>query len=289
MQEKEITITGTGKEVGSSLHGFASYDPADFPVPSSRVEAWRFTPTRRLRGLHERAPQPAPPLRTETEIAPEVKLELTDPADPRRGRHATPTDRVAALAWSSVEKVAVVTVPRETVASAPTVIRRFGDGADSVAFGHLVVDVEPYAEAVVVLDHKGSATYAANVELNVGEGAKLTFVAIQDWADDTVHLAHHYAHVGRDARLKAVAVTFGGELVRIFPQVAYGGPGGDAELLGLYFADAGQHLEHRLFVDHNQPHCRSRVAYKGALQGGSAHTVWVGDVLIRKAAVGTDT
>ena len=60
-------------------------------------------------------------------------------------------------------------------------------------------------------------------------------------------------------------------------------------MLGLYFADSGQHLEHRLFVDHNEPHCRSRVDYKGALQGESAHTVWIGDVLIRPEAIGTDT
>jgi Fe-S cluster assembly protein SufD len=67
------------------------------------------------------------------------------------------------------------------------------------------------------------------------------------------------------------------------PNVAFDGPGGDAELLGLYFADAGQHLEHRLFVDHAVPHCRSNVTYKGALHGDDAHTVWVGDVLIRAA------
>ena len=67
------------------------------------------------------------------------------------------------------------------------------------------------------------------------------------------------------------------------------GPGGDADLLGVYFADAGQHLEHRLFVDHAAPHCKSRVTYKGALQGEGAHTVWIGDVLIRAAAEGTDT
>ena len=69
----------------------------------------------------------------------------------------------------------------------------------------------------------------------------------------------------------------------------YAGPGGDAELYGLYFADADQHLEHRLFVDHAVPHCRSRVTYKGALQGEQAHTVWIGDVLIRAKADGTDT
>jgi len=61
------------------------------------------------------------------------------------------------------------------------------------------------------------------------------------------------------------------------------------ELFGLYFADAGQHLEQRLFVDHAVANCKSNVLYKGALQGRNAHTVWVGDVLIRKEAEGTDT
>ena len=77
--------------------------------------------------------------------------------------------------------------------------------------------------------------------------------------------------------------------------VRFGSPGGDAELLGLYFADDGQHLESRLLVDHAQPDCKSNVLYKGALQGDpestlpDAHTVWVGDALIRAEATGTDT
>jgi Fe-S cluster assembly protein SufD len=84
-------------------------------------------------------------------------------------------------------------------------------------------------------------------------------------------------------------VSLGGDLVRLVETVEYAGPGGDAELAGLYIADAGQHLEHRLFVDHSAPNCRSNVVYKGALQGEGAHTVWVGDVLIRAGASGTDT
>jgi Fe-S cluster assembly protein SufD len=71
--------------------------------------------------------------------------------------------------------------------------------------------------------------------------------------------------------------------------VRYAGPGGDAELAGVYFADAGQHLEHRLYVDHSMPNCRSRVDYRGALQGQDAHAVWIGDVVIRAQATGTDT
>ena len=78
-------------------------------------------------------------------------------------------------------------------------------------------------------------------------------------------------------------------MVRIDANVEYAGPGGSAELLGLYFADAGQHIEHRLFVDHNAPRTKSNVVYKGALQGEGAHTVWIGDVLIRKVAEGIET
>src|SRR5205823_2918797 len=110
-----------------------------------------------------------------------------------------------------------------------------------------------------------------------------TFVAVADWADDAVHVGHQHALVGRDATLRHVAVSFGGDLVRMSTTVEYAAPGGEAELLGLYFADEGQHLEHRLFVDHNQPKTRSNVDYKGALQGRGAHSVWIGDVLIRKA------
>jgi len=142
---------------------------------------------------------------------------------------------------------------------------------------------------VVILDHAGSATYADNVELVVGDGASLQVVSLQDWADDAVHASHHYARLGRDATIRHAAVSLGGDLVRLAPSVRYAGPGGDAELLGMYFADAGQHLEHRLFVDHAMPNCRSRVDYKGALQGQDAHAVWIGDVIIRAEATGTDT
>jgi Fe-S cluster assembly protein SufD len=104
-----------------------------------------------------------------------------------------------------------------------------------------------------------------------------------------VHLSHQHALVGKDASIAHTTVSLGGDVVRMAPSVKYAGPGGNAELRGLYFADAGQHLEHRLLVDHNQPNCRSRVTYKGALQGKDAHAVWIGDVIIRPEAVGTDS
>jgi Fe-S cluster assembly protein SufD len=168
-----------------------------------------------------------------------------------------------------------------------------GPGAGNTAWLHLQVRLEPQTEAVVVLDHRGSGTIGANVEVVVGDAAQLTLVEVHDWADDAVFVGASHLGIGRDATLRHTSVTLGGDLVRLSPTVNYRAPGGDVELDGLYFADGGQHFEQRLFVDHSIPNCRSRVVYKGALQGvessSPAHTVWIGDVLIRKAAEGTDT
>jgi Fe-S cluster assembly protein SufD len=267
-----------------------SFEPADFDVPVGREEDWRFTPLHRLRHLHEDAPAGDGGVSVHVDAAPEVEVETVARDDARLGTAGTPADRVAARAWSSFEKATVVTVPRDIVASRPTVVTVTGEGLDrGAAYGHLLVDVQQFAQALVVLDHAGSATYADNVEFRVGDGARLTVVVIDDWADDAVHAAQHSVQVGRDASFKSIVVSFGGDLVRVASEARFTATGGDIEMLGVYFADGGQHLEHRLFVDHAVPHCRSHVTYKGALQGEEAHTVWIGDVLIRAAAEGTET
>jgi Fe-S cluster assembly protein SufD len=282
----------------SRLHEHRSYDPADFGVPTGREEEWRFTPLRRLRGLHTDTPPAAAAagglgrsdtatVTVEVDPAPEVKTFLAERDVVRATPTFTPADRISARAYASFDEATVITVPAQADASRPTVVTVTGN--DGVGYGHLLVQAEPLSRAVVVLDHRGGATYADNVELVVGDGASLSVVSLQDWADDAVHVSRHYATLGRDARLRHAAVTLGGSVVRLGTEVRYDGPGGDAELTGLYFADAGQHLEHRLFVDHDVPRCRSRVTYKGALQGQDAHAVWIGDVLIRPEATGTDT
>ncbi len=270
------------------LHERRSYDPADFGVPDGREEEWRFTPLRRLRGLHtDAAPAASSPAVTEVDAAPEAKSFSAERSVADAGATFVPADRVSAQAYASSPQATVITVPAEAEASRPTFVTVTGQGG--TGYGHLLVQAEPYSRAVVVIDYRGGGTYADNVELVVGDGASLSVVSVQGWDGDAVHVSHHYATLGRDARLRHAAVSLGGSVVRLGVEVRYGGPGGDADLTGLYFADADQHLEHRLFVDHDVPNCRSRVAYKGALQGAGAHAVWIGDVLIRPGAAGTDT
>ena len=269
-----------------------SFDPADFPVPTGREEEWRFSPIDRLAPLFDSAGTglTGTHVRTTVVNAPEVDVEIVERDDARLGTAGRPGDRTAATAWASFAEATVVTVRANEVASAPTSIRIEGTpGDDAPAASHLLVHARELSEAVVIVDHVGDATLNETVEIVVEDGAHLTVVSIQDWAVGAVHASSHRARLGRDATLKHIVVNLGGDVVRVTPDVTFTGENGEVEALGVYFADSHQHLEHRLFVDHAVPSCRSRVAYKGALQGAGAHTVWVGDVLIRAAAEGTDT
>ncbi|KAA9160396.1 Fe-S cluster assembly protein SufD [Amycolatopsis acidicola] len=280
----EVTVPAT-----SRAERFTGYDVEAFEVPGGREENWRFTPMKRLRGLHDGSAVADGEIKVDADAAPEVRVETVGREDERLGKAGEPSDRIAAQAYSSFTSATVVTVPKETKASKPTLLRLTGPGEGLTAYGHVQVRAEAYAEAAIVLDHAGSGTYADNVEFVIGEGAKLTVVSVQDWADDAVHVSEQHLKLGKDATLKHIVVTLGGDLVRVSPTATFADKGGDVEMLGLYFADAGQHQEHRLFVDHAVPNCKSNVMYKGALQGDGAHSVWIGDVLIRAAAEGTDT
>ena len=275
------------EHVESHLHPEGSFDPDDHPVPSGLEEIWRFTPLKRLRGLHQDAPLDGDGFTVEVEPADGVDARTVPVADSARGASGyVPVDRVSARAWQAVGSVLEVTVPRDLVTQEPTTIRLLGGGLDRAAAGHLLVRAGRFSKAVVVLDYDGSATWAENIEIVLEDGAQLTFVTVQDWNDDSVHLVHQHARVGRDATLRHIAVSLGGDVVRASTSADYIGTGGNVEMLGVYFADAGQHIEHRLFVDHTAPRTKSNVEYKGALQGQDAHTVWIGNVLIRKEAQG---
>jgi Fe-S cluster assembly protein SufD len=273
------------------VRGVRSFDPADFPVPTGREEEWRFTPLSRLAGLTDPSTHPVAlgPEHVVGSLPSGVTATTVGRDHPKAGVVLLPFDRVSAVAWAGAREVFLIQVARDTVVAEPVLIGIHGRGADGVAHGHTVIDVADGAEVVIVLDHSGTAVLSDNVEVTVGANARLTLVTVQGFDPGSVHAQHQKVRLERDARILHIAVTLGGDLVRQYTSVEYAGRGGDAEALGIYFAGAGQHLEHRLLVDHSVPDCRSNVAYRGALQGADAHTVWVGDVVIRPDATGTDT
>jgi Fe-S cluster assembly protein SufD len=276
--------------LASASERFTAYDVDAFEVPGGREENWRFTPMRRLHGLHDGSATFDGTAAVEVAAVEGVTVETVTRDDARIGDGGIPADRVAAAAWSAFREATLVTLDGTP---APVTLTVTGPGTGATAAGHLQLRTTPNTEATVVVEFRGSGSLADNLEVVLAEASRLTLVVTEEWADDAVHVSAQHLSIGKDATLRATSVALGGDLVRISPTVKYRGPGGDAELAGLGFADAGQHLEQRLLVDHAVPNCTSNVIYKNALQGvkgtPDARTVWIGDVLIRAAAEQTQT
>ena len=266
-----------------------SYNVEDFAPLTGREEDWRFTPMRRIERLFEPANYDAGDAPVTVDAPAPVTVETVARDDKRLGTVLAPGDRTAVVAWNGFEQATVVEIPAEAELDAP--VRINVADVEGTRVQHLVIRAGAFSKATVILSHSGSAQAALNqtVEVETGDSANLTVVSLQEWDDTVLHASNQRLALGRDSKLTHIVVSFGGDLVRVCADTDFRGPGAELNMLGIYFADGGQHLEHRVFVDHSQPKCFSRVTYKGALQGKDAHSVWIGDCLIREAADGTDT
>ena len=269
----------------------SSFDVAQHAVPTGREEEWRFAPLRDLLPLFqaEETTVSEDVVSYDVDEVEGVRVGQLGSGEGPRDSVLVPEDLVAARTAELAANALHLTAQRNVEVAQPTVVEIGGHDASVVAHGAIVLETEESSSATFVLNHTGSARYAQNVEMVLGANSRMTVISLQDWDDDAVHVATHVASIGRDATLKHIVVTLGGKAVRVNATSRFTAPGGEVEQIGLYFADDGQHLEHRLFVDHAAPKCTSNVTYKGALQGKGARSVWVGDVLIRKVAEGTET
>ena len=260
----------------------------DFAEISNRQEIWRYLPLDQLNGLADEVMAEVVDQEISSQLAQGVTATWVNTTEDFVGTAGLPEDRISAIAWTNASKTLLIDVPANAEISDPSFLTAKLANSDAKAL-HVFVCVGANAKATIVLDHVGLGVLAENVEILLDQGAKLDFVTIQDWAKGSSHVSTQFARLGRDSFLKHVVVSLGGDLVRITPSVALDSPGAEIQMFGVYLADSGNYFEHRPYVDHIAANCISNVAYKGALQGAGAHTVWVGDVLIRQTAIGTNS
>ena len=261
--------------------------PTNYLAPTGREEAWRFTPLKRLGGLHDSSVSVEPRISIELVGSSRPGFTITSAKSSDLPPRSTTDDAVIQRVRSSVEEVTHLLIAKEAVVSEPIVLKRRTSGKNE--FSRTIITAGAHSKATVVVENSGSASLGEEIEIKLEAGANLTFITLQEWNESTIHLGRHHVIIGRDAQFNSITITIGGSLVRLLPTVEYSDQGGSAELLGLYFATDGQHLEHRVHVDHGIPNAKSRVNYKGVLAGNQARTVWIGDVFIRGNAEGTDT
>jgi Fe-S cluster assembly protein SufD len=126
-----------------------------------------------------------------------------------------------------------------------------------------------------------------SVEILLQDGAKLRYVSLQNWGRTVAHINRIRAHLDRNSRLESLTVSLGADAARAEVECVMAGPGSESEMLGLYFADKGQHFNQYTLQHHAADHAHSDLLFKGALRDAST-AVYSGLIQVDEGAQKTD-
>ena len=280
LQEKEILF----KSIDARPDRIASSNPDDFLVPNGREEEWRYTPLKRVGNLHNDA-KAEQDINYEIVAASGITHSILSRDEVKTKFLAT--DRISSRTQSLWNKALVIDIPQELETKDLTWIKI--DIKSGVQYGHVIINAKAHSKATIILEHVGEGIAGINCEVIADVNSNIDFITVYDLARKGVIVSEHQFVINKDANIRSLVVQLGGDVVRYVPRAKFSGNHGAVELLGVFLATNGQFFENRVFVDHNMKDCKSNVLYRGGAQGEGSHTVWVGDVLIRKIATGTNT
>jgi Fe-S cluster assembly protein SufD len=200
-------------------------------------------------------------------------------------------DKFAALHAALFSGGTFLYVPDDVTLTEPLISQYSAAGAGSTALPHTLILAGKRSRFQYVDEFIGPSgteptLVSGSAEVFLDEGADVGYVAVQRWGDHAWAFANQRFHVGRDARLRMVDVALGGRFARLRLEVMMDGPGGQAELKGLFFGTGEQGFDFRTLQRHIAPHTQSDLLFKGALRD-AARSVYVGSVRVEKDARGT--
>lgn len=183
-------------------------------------------------------------------------------------------------------------VPKNVRVEAPFRSYRWISEAGCSVFPRVLVVAEAGAEFSLV-DEAASPDFdrqtlaLGTVEVFADEGARVHYVAVQDWGAGVVNLSTDRVVAGRDARVTSLTLALGATLSRSDIRCRLDRPGSHVDLLGLYIADGAQHFDHETLQDHASPHASSNLLFKGALRD-QGRSVFRGLIRVHPGAQRTD-
>ena len=200
-------------------------------------------------------------------------------------------DKFAALHAALFSGGTFLYVPDGVILEQPLISQYWASAAGGTALPHTLIVAGKGSRFQYVDEFIGPAgveptLVSGSAEVFLDEGADVGYVAVQRWGNQAWQFANQRFHVGRDARLRMVDLALGGRFARLRVDVIMDGPGGQAELKGLFFGTGEQAFDFRTLQDHIAPHTQSDLLFKGALRD-AARSVYVGSVRVEKDARGT--
>ncbi len=198
-------------------------------------------------------------------------------------------DKFTALNAALWDNGFFVYVPKNVELDLPLGGFRYLDEAGAFAASRTLVVVEENSKVTYIDEQDSPDLKSANfgvVELVLAAGAKLRYVAIQNWGRGFTHIQRIKSNLERDATLNSLYVTMGASLSRTEVQSALS-TGANSEMLAVYFADKDQHFDHYTLQHHQKPNAHSDLLFKGVL-ADKARGVFSGLIKVELNAQKTD-
>ncbi|MEX2624489.1 MAG: Fe-S cluster assembly protein SufD [Acidimicrobiia bacterium] len=198
------------------------------------------------------------------------------------------TDKFAAAHLAFGSGGASVKLPPGKVTAAPIVIEVQTTSDGSVSFPHVSLELGANAEAEAVIVYRSLdhviATVNPQLEITLGDGARLKLLAVQEFGISTTAVVHQQVRLGRDATFRLGEVGLGGDVARLDLGIELDGQGSSSEVAGLFFGHRSQVLDYRMRITHRGRNTTSKVLLKGAVED-QAQSVFSGLLRIEKDAV----
>jgi Fe-S cluster assembly protein SufD len=195
--------------------------------------------------------------------------------------------------WNAMWKGgAFIYVPASVDAAVPIWVAHSAAGDHSATFPATVVLLEDNSSLTLVDDYLSAVgsdelfSDALTIAV-VGRDARLDHHVLQQWGEATWHIALHRTVLAQNARLRMFGATLGSRLQKAYWEALLDGPGAEAEIAGVAFGDAAQHLDHQSLHAHRAPQTTSRLKLKVAVRD-RARSVYSGLIDVDRIAQQTD-
>jgi len=145
------------------------------------------------------------------------------------------------------------------------------------------------AKATIVERQTGTADALVSSvsQLEIGDGAEINWLIIQDQPKPTTHLGQIRARIGADAKVTIFLMNTGGKLIRQEVHVVAAGEGSDFRLRGVNLLGGDTHCDVTMVLDHLAPHTTSTEIIRNVITD-RAHGVFQGQIRVDRLAQKTD-
>lgn len=204
-------------------------------------------------------------------------------------RDATAAQPFAALNAALFGDGFVLALAPGAVLDAPVEILHIGRAGAQSAHPRNAVIAGAGSKATLVETFCGGGSAWTNsvLRIELGAGASLDHVRIQDEQPDAIHFGVTRARLERAARYEAFTLTTGARLSRQDVQVSLEGEGARCGVNGAYLLRGEQEATTATVIDHAAPGGTTREVFKGVLDD-RAHGVFLGRIGVRPGADKTD-